>query len=264
MNKYEYLEQNNINDFILWIEPFLDNSFSHSYKFKKSKTQWNCNSIYNAYEKYTWSNKSKTFEESHKELYDIKTKLQNALTTKNEKNTIEACIEILKWGGLENKNDEYIKNNPSIVDELIYIKNKINLNNYDIDKQTIIDIKINSGFSKIYSILLDEYIIYDSRVSVAICLLVRNFCEKNNLQNIPNELLFAFSKGRVEEGNRNPNNLNHVFPNLYPNNYLENNIKASWLLSGILEKTISKFTKLPKNIQLRALEAAFFMIGYEI
>lgn len=264
MKKVEFLKQKYITDFIIWIEPFLDSSFSHSYIFRKGNIQWKCESIYNAYENYTWSNKSKSFDDSHRELFSIKNKLQNALNNKNNKIVKEACIEMLKWGGLEKNNDKYIKNNSDIIDELIYIRNKIDLNTYDIDNQSIIDIKITSGFSKIYSILINGYIIYDSRVSVAICFLIRKFCEEKGLKNIPNELLFAFSKGQVEEGTRNPNNLNYVFPNLYSSNYLENNIKASWLLNGILDKTKSKFNKLDKNIQLRALEAAFFMIGYEI
>jgi len=264
MKKIEYLEQKYITDFIIWIEPFLDSSFSHSYILRKGSIQWKCESIYNAYEKYTWSNRSKSFNDSHKELFSIKNKLQNALNNKNNKNVKEACIEMLQWGGLEKTNDKYIKNNYDIIDELIYVRNKIDLNTYDIDNQSIIDIKITSGFSKIYSILIDGYIIYDSRVSVAVCFLIRKFCEKNGLENIPNELLFAFSKGRVKEGTRNPNSSNYVFSNLSPSNYLENNIKASWLLNGILKRTVSKFNKLDKNIQLRALEAAFFMIGYEI
>jgi len=264
MNKFEYLEQKYITDFIIWIKSFLDSSFNHSYIIRKGNKQWNCESIYNAFEKYTWSNKSKSFDDSHKELFSIKNKLQNALNNKDKKEAKEACIEILKWGGLEKNNDKYIKNNNDIIEELIYIRNKIDLNTYDIDNQSIIDIKISSGFSKIYSILINKYIIYDSRVSVAICLFIRKFCEEKGLENIPNELLFAFSKGRVEEGTRNPNNLNYVFPTLSSSNYLENNIKASWLLNGILEKTKSKFNNLDKDIQLRALEAAFFMIGYEI
>jgi hypothetical protein len=54
------------------------------------------------------------------------------------------------------------------------------------------------------------------------------------------------------------------FNNLYPYNYLKNNIIASWLLKLIIDKTRSKFNELPENIQLRALESALFMIGNKI
>jgi hypothetical protein len=231
---------------------------------KKEKKDWKCNSIYNAYENYTWSNKGESFNESHKELSSIKKKLLNSLKNNNEPEAKEACIDILKWGGLENHNDIYIKNNHDIICELNYIKTKINPSNYDTDRKNIIDIKINSGFSKIYSILMDNYIIYDSRVSVAICFFIRKYCEEKCLKKIPLELKFAFYKGRAEGEDRNPNKDDYIFPNLYQSNYLENNIKASWLLSGILKKTKSKFNDLPIDIQLRALEAAFFMIGYKI
>ena len=45
--------------------------------------------------------------------------------------------------------------------------------------------------------------------------------------------------------------------------YIENNIKANWMLKKVLLYP-SKFKQLPLSKQLRALDAALFMIGYEI
>ena len=46
-------------------------------------------------------------------------------------------------------------------------------------------------------------------------------------------------------------------------NHIENNLKANWLLKAVLSYP-SKFKNIPKKQQLRALEAALFMIGYEV
>ena len=43
----------------------------------------------------------------------------------------------------------------------------------------------------------------------------------------------------------------------------ENNLKANWLLKEVLSYP-SAFKNIPEQRQLRALEAALFMIGYEV
>lgn len=46
--------------------------------------------------------------------------------------------------------------------------------------------------------------------------------------------------------------------------HINNNIRANWLLKEILRTTNSKFNDLDENVALRALEAALFMIGYNV
>ena len=46
--------------------------------------------------------------------------------------------------------------------------------------------------------------------------------------------------------------------------HLECNIKASWLLETILDETNSGFNLLEKETRMQAIEAALFMIGYEV
>jgi hypothetical protein len=266
MKKNTFLNNKDVLDFIKWIEPFLDNNFVHSYELKNDNNRnWKCNSIYNAFEEYCWPNNGQntSFDYNQKKLNSYKFKLKNALDNKNQKEAKDACIKILKWGELEKKNEIYINNNKNIINELTYIKKKYGPNIYDTNTHSLLKIVITSGFSKIYSILFDDFIIYDSRVSAALCYLIKKFCSDKNLNNIPSELKFSFSKGRKGD-ERNPNNDKYIFTKINQSNYLINNIKASWLLSGISENTKSKFNELSKDIQLRALEAAFFMIGYEI
>jgi len=266
MNKVEYLDKPYINDFTKWLEQRL-RSFEHSYTFKKgSRRDWNCNSIFNAFKNYQWSHNGieKTFDESQKQLFTIKNKLSIAIKSNNEKDAKEACLDMLIWGGLEGRNESYINNNSNIIDELNYIRKLYDPDIFNTNKKSILEIKISSGFSKIYSILFDNFIIYDSRVSAALCYFIRLFCEYKNIISIPDELTFAFGEARNQKAKRNPNKDNYKFSLLNQNNYLLNNIKASWLFSYILKNTKSKFNDLPEKIQLRALEAAFFMIGYEI
>ena len=221
MKKKDYLNDKSVIDFIYWIEPLLIDSFSHSYNFKKGQSKnWSCNSIFDAYEKYRWGNGiNTTFDDSQKELISIKKQLKKALDDDNHANVKKACINMLKWGGLKRKNEKYIINNPDIIKDLKYIKNKIDPCMYDTNNQSLIEILITSGFSKIYSVLLDDFVIYDSRVSTALCYFIRTFCDEKNIEQIPENLVFAFSKAHNPKAKRNPNNKNYVFPNINQNNY---------------------------------------------
>jgi hypothetical protein len=131
---------------------------------------------------------------------------------------------------------------------------------------------MNSGFTKIYSLYIDDFIIYDGRVGAALGLLVRMFCEDSKFKAVPVELAFAWGKGKESiyqnscENRRNPSKESYRFPELLNNSkrHIENNIRANWLLREIIDKTKSKFSNLDNSIQMRALEAALFMIGYDV
>lgn len=178
----------------------------------------------------------------------------------------------MEWGGVLNKNREKIFNMGSdITRYLSEARAILNPNTYNTDCDTE-NIIMNSGFTKIYSLIIDDFIIYDGRVGATLGLLVRKYCECNNLSSIPKELLFAYGNARVgknENGlknRRNPSEKQYRFPMLSNSSkkHIENNLRANWLLKEIISKCDSKFKKLDENIQLRALEASLFMIGYDV
>lgn len=133
---------------------------------------------------------------------------------------------------------------------------------------------MNSGFTKIYSLIVHDFVIYDSRVGAALGLLVRNFCEETGRVKTPEELRFAWGAKRrgasvntkITDNPRNPSYKGYKFPILTNNTklHINNNIRANWLLKEVLQRTTSKFNMLDENLRLRALEAALFMIGYDV
>ena len=62
----------------------------------------------------------------------------------------------------------------------------------DLEEFTKSDIIMNSGFTKIYSLIVQDFIIYDSRVGAALGLLIKCFCEDKQKEKIPEELRFAW------------------------------------------------------------------------
>jgi len=286
MNKLQYLNNEDVKLFINWISSKLDepNSFNHRYTLRRPKgVKWKCTSIFSAFENYKWAFscvnpnsgkivKGSSFAESNNILSELSIGLRKSVEDNNVELTQKYCLSILEWGGVLNKNrDKIIELDTNITNYFRKAKNILNPNTYNTyynDEKLI----MNSGFTKIYSVLIDDFIIYDGRVGACLGLLVRKYCEESDLSTIPDTLLFAYGNAREgkysigDKNRRNPSNGSYKFPLLSNSSrrHIENNLRANWLLKEIITKSDSKFNKLNEDIQLRALEASFFMIGYDV
>ena len=120
---------------------------------------------------------------------------------------------------------------------------------------------INSGFSKIYSLLLDGFPIYDSRVACGLASLVRLFCEETGRPEVPAALAFGIPPSQARAP-RDPSCGALVFPRIWtPRRYAESNVMAAWLLDVLSQQ--SPVVELESERQ-RALQSAMFMIGYTV
>lgn len=280
MNKEQYLSQPIIEGFISWILPKISEKgiFCHKYYNAKSKSDWECNSIYNAFENYEWpfscfipnvgEVKGKSYLASKSALEKIEIGLKESILEKNSAKLFEFSASILKWGGVTRSN----KNKLEMMGENILAYYDYSIRTLNPQKVNLSDdfsgIIMNSGFTKIYSLLIADFVIYDSRVGAALGLLIRKFLAENRILEIPDELNFAYGNARPTKGDdssrnkRNPSNENYKFPVLRNNDkhHTLNNLKANWLLKQIADK--SKFSNEENSI--RALEAALFMIGYSV
>lgn len=285
MNKKDYIESGVIKNFIEWISLILDqpNSFIHAYTMKKPASNWRCTSLYTAYENYCWPFacidpgsgeriSGNSFQDSTRALTMLSKGLRMSIANVDHDLCRQYCISILKWGGVSNGNEKRIETlDLNLCDYLEMCKKKFTAV-LPLDKYYSEDIIITSGFSKIYSLYIDNYVIYDGRVGAALGLLIRKYCEDKSLVMVPHELSFAWCRGReatykiAEKNRRNPGNGPYRFNEIAnnPRRHMENNIRANWLLEEILNKTESKFNQIEANIQFRALEAALFIIGYDV
>lgn len=275
LSKEHFLADKYVQDFISWLGQKLDGEFKHFYKRKKNKKNWGCNSIFEAYKNYNWEFRLKekevsSFEDSSLCLNELSSQLRDSINQGDNELCQEACLAILKWGGALRNNEQKIKNlGNSLIRYLQEARDKLTTDTIEEADfyKTLFErtIYMNSGFSKIYSLYIDDYIIYDSRVGAALGLLVRKFAEERNLSHVPEMLTFAYGNGRGGV-NRNPSSDKYKFPLLRSgdryNNHIENNLKANWLLKETLLRNESQFNK--EKDSLRALEAALFMIGYSV
>ena len=280
MNKKEYLNTEAVREFINWMISKVsgETDFSHEYINGRDKTLWNCNSIFNAYENYKWryncvmpntgKTSGNTFLESKEVLVIIEKGMKAAIQENNHENLLEYSSSILEWGGVKRSNYTKLKEmDESIID---YYKDSIKKLNPDtVDtKDDFSGINMNSGFTKIYSLLINNFVIYDSRVGAALGLLIKTFLTEKNIAGIPDELNFAYGNARPTNNDigplnrRNPSNEKYKFPVLTNDDkkHIKNNIHANWLLKEVSDN--SEFQN--ESSPLRALESALFMIGYSV
>ncbi len=129
--------------------------------------------------------------------------------------------------------------------------------------------KMNAGFVKIYSVLLDYFVIYDGRVGGALGFLVRQFCEETGRARVPEPLKFAY--GNPKEGanavspkRRNPSSGSLRFPLLRPDPLFHTlqAMRASWLLRAALDPDPGPFSEGEPGFH--EVAAGLFMVGYDL
>lgn len=293
MNKNTFLQDSNVGEFITWIKSHIDNDkpFYHEFLIRKTKKTWNCSSIHDAYEKYEWAfnftdyisgNKIKgnSFTKTRDFLINLSAKAKKALQENNSDMLRKSCLNALAWGGVLNRNKEIIDQLHSkklLIDYFLYSMNFLNVNTFNSENQWefihngINHKYMNAGFTKLYSLLIDDFIIYDGRVGAAMGLFVNKFCREQKLDAIPKDLLFVYGRSRdkynkTKLDRRDPSHGNYKFPSLNGKKdtdlHILNNMKANWICSRLADET--KFNKLDSDLRLLAIESGLFMIGYDI
>lgn len=286
MNKQEYLNNNVVIEFIDWVGEKLDSNFQHNYNinnnaprngvprnqnwinYNNNQRAWNCISIYDAYSKYFWNGAN--FNDTTRLLNELETSLRNSLETKNQTEANLACYNILLWGGQRvfRTNYPWINGLPNIIEYLNITKSSLNPIHFDdenIRNNNVV--RFNAGLTKIYALCIDNFPMYDSRVAVALGILISQFLiAQNYTDSLPQELHFKIPPG----GNnltrpRIINGFKFGYTNNNIVNHQKSNVRASWLLEGILNNNPnSQFNLIQEDLRIRAIEAGLFMIGYSI
>lgn len=288
LGRDEYLNIPDVIKFVNWLDGRLDTpgAFEHRYYLVKARREWQCSCLYEAYENYWWPYKMACpvqgkqvsgagSHDSIKYLNLLARVLRSSIETNDVDLAQQSALAMLTWGGVLNRNRErIITMGDGICGYFRGVKERLNLSKTRLGTHD--GITMNSGFTKLYFLLVDDFIMYDGRVGAALGLLGRLYAEENGLKRIPQAIEFSFGSGKVSPGQlqtvnrRNPSQGKYRLPAFsgHPNRQLNDNIKASWLLYSLADKTASRFALLPRgpllNEQVTAIQSALFMIGYHV
>lgn len=126
------------------------------------------------------------------------------------------------------------------------------------------DVRMNSGFTKLYALTFDNFIMYDSRVAAAFALLVARYEAATGKTPAIKRDLCVF-RGRT--GNRTPEGFSLKTTEL---SHARANCAANWFIEMLFSRerkiAASWDSHIPSSAgaRYRALEAALFMVGYDI
>lgn len=290
MNKDQYLQQQDITNFSQWLAsklcggPVNFNVVGHT----------NYTTLRNALDDYQWPNKrvdglrSKETGFQYPVVASLAAKsnladntqvlnvIQNALQTAYHMgnpscNVLSgATAAVLHWGGVyttikkngkRHGNKAWLEDNH---DQLHAILEAVITDHaHGDDRSTINGLRFNSGMTKVYSLLIDNFIIYDSRVAATLAWLALQWwtAQGHPPDRFPALLRFGCMDGRAKlKGCRNPDtNLFPLISSRAEDHYMWN-VRANWLLLDARQRAgrDSEFGS------LREIEAALFQIGYKI
>jgi hypothetical protein len=130
--------------------------------------------------------------------------------------------------------------------------------------------KMNAGWTKYYALALPNFVIYDGRVGAALGFLVRRYLESPHAEKancVPERLAFLWGDGDGATKLRDPSRGAYKFGKLYGGRYGSKpwarvNVWANWILRDALDKAGATWCSGPDG--LRKLEAALFMVGYDL
>lgn len=267
-----------VRDFIDWLASNLASSskFPHAYTDRRSGRHWQFSGLEDACNQYCWRHRGTlgvpaghSLDSNHAALSALRDALQSSLAKGDDMAVCEAACEVMRWGGVGAGNNRWLRDNTSGLATLL--ASTTALLNSGNPSQLPGKLRFNAGMTKVYSLLADDFIIYDSRVAAALGWLVVRYCEEKGLAQVPHGLQFpwAAAKEGVNAGapkNRNPARQGLSFPRLQSGRlHAEWNLKASWMLAEVLRKdSASQFSHPSPIPALRRLEAALFMIGYDL
>ena len=283
MTKQTYLQHEPVAAFVKWLAARLDSPvISHSWRGRKSGKLFESGSIYDAYTKYKWGfsvdidgvdHHGHSFAQSHDVLEIISAGLKQAIRTRNDGEAVKLCHAVLRWGGVIAHNGKWIEDNRQGLSIMLSGGMALFSDGASGAHHFIGLKRFNAGMTKVYSVVLEDFIIYDSRVAAALGWLVAKFCRVEALE-VPDALRFPWMPAKEALGhetpkNRNPSCYRGEFPrmNNSPSRHALWNLRASWLLQAVLEEAgnSTRFNQVPPEAApLRRLEAALFMIGYDL
>jgi hypothetical protein len=284
MKRQDYLNLSHVTGFIRWLATELDSEslFQHQYVDRRSGKQWACKSLYGAFQNYSWNhpgnvrlgfNPGVSSTSNGAALSALSLDLVAAAGS--DSRTLKATLDVMAWGGVTARNAEWLKSNASGLSHTVHsVQAAINTGDSESPVLRSKNLRFNSGMTKVYSLVCKDFIIYDSRVAAGLGWLVVKYCQVHGLNKVPDVLSFPWAAAKEGENvtapkRRDPGIGSLQFKRLRSGHHHALwNMRASWILNSVLAHPSaagSSFHSVAApNAPLRAVEAALFMLGYDL
>ena len=274
MERAAYLADSEVRSFLSWARRYVTGERAVRQEWDSRLGAFRCGSVFDAYLKFEWPfrvqlpgestrTRGRSSDENFAVLDRLSTELRQAADQENADAFLAAAIAVVEWGGAGVRRNR-VRLESLGAEALTAIRAdaaRLDPARAHLDRLGEVS-QLNSGFSKIYALLLDDFPIYDSRVACALASMVRRYCEESGRDTVPSQLAFSIppSQGRTR---RNPSCRTLRFRHMRwrdTRQYGNSNVIAAWLLGGLAD--YGSFGELPPPRRLLALQSAMFMLGY--
>lgn len=292
MNRADYLGNDDVAEFVDFVAALIKGApFHHAYHCHDRRLppgyetrfgrRFSVCCIEEAFDRYFWA--SGDFNENQVALNSIRGEVLAAIRAEQTPDGVASALNAIKkvmyWGaGGNSKASLYARNvdwaeskGRMLPDLLREGRECIENDTPDLSRFAADGARMNAGYTKYFALACRESIIYDGRVGAALGLMVRRFCETTKRANVPGLLEFGWCpqnhrKDTPSAGRRRDPSLNgYRFPQLTPSQpqkWAKLNIAANWILIEAAKDARSSWCSGPDYV--RRLEAALFMIGYDL
>ena len=272
MDRDAYLGDPHVRDFVAWAAPLVSGKrpLRHHWESRRLGS-WCFETIHDAYGRYDWPfrcslpgdsapRRGRTYADTVEVLDELGQLLRRSRDEKDAACFLDVAVAVLEWGRVRRGERRLRALGDQALPALSDTARLLDPAAADLRRLSDVSL-MNSGLSKIYSLLCDGLPIYDSRVACGLASLVRLFCEETDRRDVPAPLAFGIPPGQAR-ARRDPSCGPLIFPRIWtPRRYARSNVMAAWLLDVLSEQ--SPFAELGSE-RRRALQSAMFMIGYTV
>ena len=295
MKKQEFLAQAVVTQFVDWLVDYLPRMNIYLRLKRSAFVRQSVNShivgLHNVIEYYQWKSSwgnpvthqevlSDDWLTTKQSLAQLRLLLNSSLKNQQQQLALDACLAVLEWGGVLQKNKgaapflQVLAQQGNLLNYLEQTSRLLGLNKQQDLAQlnnTSIE-RYDAGLTKIFAILDDAGSpIYDSRVAATASYLSAQFFKLHpDFVQDRHFLNFPTSAARGEQI-RQPERLGQGFlptPYLYAQGqsavWAQYQCKLGWIMQAVLERTSWFETELYLAARCHALEACFFMVGYDL
>ncbi|HEY4367152.1 MAG TPA: hypothetical protein VGN07_07925 [Steroidobacteraceae bacterium] len=193
--------------------------------------------------------------------------------TVNDEELIHWARAIMKWGGVLTRkpngkgNVGWLESMGATSFSEYLLRALAALNEHDdAAPRRLNDLRSNAGTTKVHSLLLPDFVIYDSRVAAALAWLVQSWGRAEAVE-VPGHLRFAcMPANTTKQGGKLRSPDSTVFSNFSPSGDVRNhhrhatwNLRANWVIRSAIDRLQDRSEWSPRKV-----EAALFMMGDDL
>lgn len=184
MTKSEFLADSDVGALARWVADRFEreSGWTHTYSDRTTEVRWSCIGLADAWQQYRWHGKD--WATTKDELDSYRHALRGAVAAGDGEAAHATCTSVLRWVGVAATNAaELTTRKATLIAELQHLARVLTGDRtpgvedmFRDPNDAASECRLNAGFVKIYSVLLDSCVIYDGRVGAALGLLARQYC----------------------------------------------------------------------------------------